>query len=154
MVILWVNFRVRPPPSWNSVFGTTWLRFSSRSRFRARARNLVGPGPDSSVVSNFVVNLNLLYSGTRLYIMYTSVPNGDLQWGRGKWLEVTVVLWRRSYILVFFVQASHVIPYPTAPQCTWTEIQAFTKSLYPQEYLNTRLDGPTGRYIAARQSHR
>ena len=46
MVILWVNFRVRPPPSWNSVFGTTWLRFSSRSRFRARARNLVGPGPD------------------------------------------------------------------------------------------------------------
>ena len=45
MVILWINFRVRPPPSWNSVFGTTWLRFSSRSRFRARARNLVGPGP-------------------------------------------------------------------------------------------------------------
>ena len=48
MVILWVNFRVRPPPSWNSVFGTTWLRFSSRSRFRARARNLVGPGPVDS----------------------------------------------------------------------------------------------------------
>ena len=45
MVILWVNIRVRPPPSWNSVFGTTWLRFSSRSRFRARVRNLVGPGP-------------------------------------------------------------------------------------------------------------
>ena len=46
MVILWVNIRVGPPPSWNSVFGTTWLRFSSRSRFRTRARNLVGPRPD------------------------------------------------------------------------------------------------------------
>ena len=40
MVILWVNIRVRPPPSWNSVFGTTWLRFSSRSRFRARVTGL------------------------------------------------------------------------------------------------------------------
>ena len=48
MVILWVNIRVRPPPSWNSVFGTTWLRFSSRSRFRTRARNLVGPRPDDT----------------------------------------------------------------------------------------------------------
>ena len=45
-MILWVNIRVRPPPSWNSVFGTTWLRFSSRSRFRTRARNLVRPQPD------------------------------------------------------------------------------------------------------------
>ena len=50
MVILWVNIRVRPPPSWNSVFGTTWLRFSSRSRFRARVRNLVGPGPDTIIL--------------------------------------------------------------------------------------------------------
>ena len=53
MVILLVNIRVRPPPSWNSVFGTTWLRFSSRSRFRARARNLVGPGPVRNVDRNF-----------------------------------------------------------------------------------------------------
>ena len=54
MVILWVNIRVRPPPSWNSVFGTTWLRFSSRSWFRARARNLVGPGPDNRRPDNLV----------------------------------------------------------------------------------------------------
>ena len=45
MVILWVNIRVRSPPSWNSVFETTWLRFSSWLRFRTRARNPVGPRP-------------------------------------------------------------------------------------------------------------
>ena len=45
MIILWVNIRVRLPPSWNSVFGTTWLRFSSRPRFQTRARNPVGPPP-------------------------------------------------------------------------------------------------------------
>ena len=45
MVILWVNIRVRSPPSWNSVFWTTWLRFSSQLRFRTRARNPVGPRP-------------------------------------------------------------------------------------------------------------
>ena len=44
-MILWVNIRVRSPPSWNPVFGTTWLRFSSRPRFRTRARNPVGPQP-------------------------------------------------------------------------------------------------------------
>ena len=45
MVILWVNIRVQLPPSWNPVFGATWLRFSSRLRFRTRARNPVGPRP-------------------------------------------------------------------------------------------------------------
>ena len=44
-MILWVNIRVRSPPSWNPVFGTTWLRFSSRLRFRTQARNPVGPWP-------------------------------------------------------------------------------------------------------------
>ena len=48
-MILWVNIRVRPSPYWNSVFGTTWLRFSIRSRFRTRARNLVGPRPDNVI---------------------------------------------------------------------------------------------------------
>ena len=33
-----VNIQVRSPPSWNSVFGTMWLRFSSRPRFRTWAR--------------------------------------------------------------------------------------------------------------------
>ena len=51
-----VNF-VRLLPSWNSVFGTMWLRFSSQPRFRTRAHNPVGldllipdsgPGPESS----------------------------------------------------------------------------------------------------------
>ena len=51
MIILWVNIRVQPLPSWNSIFGTTWLRFSSRSRFRTRARNLVGPRPGTSWAS-------------------------------------------------------------------------------------------------------
>ena len=47
MMILWVNIRVRSPPSWKPVFGsTTWLRFSSRPRFRNRARNPVGARPD------------------------------------------------------------------------------------------------------------
>ena len=46
MVILWVNIGVRSPPSWNPFFGTTWLRFYSRLRFRTRARNPVGPRPD------------------------------------------------------------------------------------------------------------
>ena len=45
MVILWVNIRVQLPPSWNPVFGATWLRFSSRLWFRTRARNPVGPRP-------------------------------------------------------------------------------------------------------------
>ena len=45
MVILWVNIQVRSPPFWNSVFGTTWLRYSSRLRFRIRSRNPVGPRP-------------------------------------------------------------------------------------------------------------
>ena len=45
MIILWVNIGVRLPPSWNSVFGTTWPRFSSPPRFRIRARNPVGPRP-------------------------------------------------------------------------------------------------------------
>ena len=44
-MILWVNIQVRSPPSWNPVFGTTWLRFSSRPQFRTRARNPVGPRP-------------------------------------------------------------------------------------------------------------
>ena len=44
-MIFWVNIRVRSPPSWNPVFVTTWLRFSSRPRFRTRARNPVGPQP-------------------------------------------------------------------------------------------------------------
>ena len=72
MVILWVNFRVRPPPSWNSVFGTTWLRFSSRSRFRARARNLVGPGPDYGVDPNPAQTL-ILSAGHSLW--WDSVPS-------------------------------------------------------------------------------
>ena len=46
MVILWVNIRIRSPPSWNPVFGTTWLRFTSWLRFRTQARNPVGPRPD------------------------------------------------------------------------------------------------------------
>ena len=58
MVILWVNIRVRPPPSWNSVFGTTWLRFSSRSRFRARVRNLVGPGPVYKYCKHVAIHSN------------------------------------------------------------------------------------------------
>ena len=45
MIILWLNIRVRSPPSWNPVLGTTWLRFSSRPQFRSRARNPVGPQP-------------------------------------------------------------------------------------------------------------
>ena len=45
MIILWVNIQVRLPPSSNPVFGTTWLRFSSRPLFRTRARNPVGPRP-------------------------------------------------------------------------------------------------------------
>ena len=43
MVILWVNIRVRSLPSWNPVFGTTWLRFSSRP--------ISDPGPRSSWAS-------------------------------------------------------------------------------------------------------
>ena len=43
MIILWVNIQVRPPPSWDSVFGITWLQFSSR--LRLRTRNRVGPRP-------------------------------------------------------------------------------------------------------------
>ena len=50
MVILWVNIRVRSPPSWNPVFGTMWLRFSSRLRFRTRARNPVGPRPVNELI--------------------------------------------------------------------------------------------------------
>ena len=46
MIILWVNIRVQSPPSLNSVFGTTWLRFSSGPQFQTRARNPVGPQPD------------------------------------------------------------------------------------------------------------
>ena len=49
MIILCVNIRVRSPPSWNSVFGTTWLRFSNWPRFRARTRNPVGPRPVSGL---------------------------------------------------------------------------------------------------------
>ena len=48
MIILWVNIRVRSPPSWNSVFGAVWLRFSSRPRFQTRARNPVGPRPGNT----------------------------------------------------------------------------------------------------------
>ena len=48
-IILWVNIRVRLPPSWNPVFGTTRLRFSSRPRFRTRARNPVGSRPGSFI---------------------------------------------------------------------------------------------------------
>ena len=36
MIILWVNIRVWLPSSWNSVFGTMWLRFSSWPQFRPR----------------------------------------------------------------------------------------------------------------------
>ena len=43
MVILWVNLRVLSPPSWNTVYGPTWLRNSSWCRFRPRVRNTVGP---------------------------------------------------------------------------------------------------------------
>ena len=43
MIVVRVNIRFRSPPSWNSVFGTMWLRISSRPRFRTRARNPVGP---------------------------------------------------------------------------------------------------------------
>ena len=39
------------------VFGTTWLRFSSRSRFRARVRNLVGPGPDECHMNRWTSQL-------------------------------------------------------------------------------------------------
>ena len=45
MIILWVNIWIRSPPSWNYVFRTTWPRFSSRPRFRTRARNPVGLRP-------------------------------------------------------------------------------------------------------------
>ena len=88
MVILWVNIRVRPPPSWNSVFGTTWLRFSSRSRFWARVRNLVGPGPGQlastsnaaaqanaahSVAVNDTVDSSESHFATRQFVAVTSV---------------------------------------------------------------------------------
>ena len=57
-------------PSWNSVFGTTWLRFSSRSRFRNRARNLVGPRPDD--VTTFLSYLSLSRLST--YSKWTHDP--------------------------------------------------------------------------------
>ena len=53
MIILWVNIRVRSPPFWNPVFRTTWLWFSSRPRFRSRARNPVGPRPDKLTPAKF-----------------------------------------------------------------------------------------------------
>ena len=56
MVILWVNIWVRSPPSWNSVFGTTWLRFSSRLRFRTCTRNPVGPRPAHMSLANGLLN--------------------------------------------------------------------------------------------------
>ena len=45
MIILWVNIQVRSPPSWNSIFRTTWLRFSSWPWFWPQARNRVAPWP-------------------------------------------------------------------------------------------------------------
>ena len=45
MIILWVDIKVQSQPSWNPVFETTWLQFSSRPRFRTRARNPVEPRP-------------------------------------------------------------------------------------------------------------
>ena len=45
MIILWVNIQIRLPPPWNFVFGTTWLRISSWSRFRPWACNPAGPQP-------------------------------------------------------------------------------------------------------------
>ena len=49
MIIVWVNIRVRSPPSWNPVFRTMWLRFSSRPWFRSQARNPVEPRPDKDL---------------------------------------------------------------------------------------------------------
>ena len=46
MIILWVNIWVRSPPSWNSVFGTTWPRFSRRPDF--------GPGPAIQLGINLI----------------------------------------------------------------------------------------------------
>ena len=45
MVTLWVNFQIWSPPSWNTVFGPTWLRNSSRPRILSQVWNPVGPQP-------------------------------------------------------------------------------------------------------------
>ena len=77
-----VNIRVRSPPSWNPVFGTTWLRFFSRPRFRSRARNPVGPRPVYSmyVYSGKVhgVFRNSLFKFTTHATVYHSCPHYEL----------------------------------------------------------------------------
>ena len=84
-----VYIRVRSPPSWNSVFGTTWLRFSSRPGFRTQARNSVGPWPGVGVTKQIcsvplfseffsIIKTHATYWISLLYL--TDVAAAQLWW--------------------------------------------------------------------------
>ena len=93
MMILWVNIKSSVPPSWNPIFGTTWLRFSNRPWFLTQAR--LSWWATTCLGFKYI---SMTYNPEKKRVVIPAIP--DI--GFGLW-SLTALEWISNFILHFIM---------------------------------------------------